>query len=91
MKKVIIVLLSIAVIGVAGVYSYGYVNDKKEEENRIKHKLVIDVDKNIVVNLGDSVYNTDAVKKLVNGTVVDKKKVINTNKVGKQTIKITIN
>ncbi len=97
MKKGIIALLLVVIIGVAGVYSYGYVNDKKEEENRIKeeenrkkHKLVIDVDKSIVVNLGDSIYNTDAVKKIKNGKVVSKKEEIDTSKVGEQEIVIEV-
>ena len=83
-KKVIIpivlVLLSAIVIG-------GVIGVKKYYKSK---ELMVVISKKIDVSLGDKVYNTDAVKKIINGKVVDKKEVINTDKVGVQTIKLTI-
>ena len=83
-KKVIIpivlVLLSAIVIG-------GVIGVKKYYKSK---ELLVVISKKIDVSLGDKVYNTDAVKKIINGKVVDKKEVINTDKVGVQTIKLTI-
>ena len=83
-KKVIIpivlVLLSAIVIG-------GVIGVKKYYKSK---ELLVVISKKIDVSLGDKVYNTDAVKKIINGKVVDKKEVINTDKVGVQKIKLTI-
>lgn len=83
-KKVIIpialvLLIALVIGGVIGVKKY-----YKSKE------LLVVISKKIDVSLGDKVYNTDAVKKIINGKVVDKKEVINTDKVGVQKIKLTI-
>ena len=83
-KKVIIpVILLLIVIGIVmGVIGYKKYYKSKE--------LLLVMDKKMVVSLGDKVYNTDAVKKIVNGKVVDKKEVINTDKIGIKKIFVTI-
>ena len=90
MKKKLVILFLIALISGVGAYSYSYVNDKKEEEYKQKNKLIIDVDKKVVVNLGDNIYNTDAVKKLKNGKILTKKEQVDTSKVGEQEIVIEV-
>ena len=83
-KKIIVPAIIILLIGgiIAGVIGYKKYYKSKE--------LLIVIDKKITASLGDTIYNTDAVKKIVNGKVVDKKKVINTDKVGIQIIVLTV-
>ena len=83
-KKIIIPVVILLLVGctIAGVIGYKKFCKSKE--------LLVVIDKKVDVALGDKVYNTDAVKKIVNGKIVDKKVVINTDKVGKQTIKLII-
>lgn len=83
-KKIIVPAIIILLIGgiIAGVIGYKKYYKSKE--------LLIVIDKKITASLGDTIYNTDAVKKIVNGKVVDKKKVINTDKVGIQKIVLTV-
>ena len=76
---VLVLLIALVIGGVIGVKKY-----YKSKE------LLVVISKKIDVSLGDKVYNTDAVKKIINGKVVDKKEVINTDKVGVQKIKLTI-
>ena len=76
---VLVLLIALVIGGVIGVKKY-----YKSKE------LLVVISKKIDVSLGDKVYNTDAVKKIINGKVVDKKEVINTDKVGIQKIKLTI-
>ncbi len=76
---VLVLLIALVICGVIGVKKY-----YKSKE------LLVVISKKIDVSLGDKVYNTDAVKKIINGKVVDKKEVINTDKVGVQKIKLTI-
>lgn len=76
---VLVLLIALVIGGVIGVKKY-----YKSKE------LLVVISKKIDVSLGDKVYNTDAVKRIMNGKVVDKKKVINTDKVGVQKIKLTI-
>ena len=83
-KKVVIpVVLILLIVGIIG----GVVGVNKYYKSK---ELLVIISRNIDVSLGDKIYNTDAVKKIVNGKVVDKKKVINTDKVGIQKIKLTI-
>ena len=83
-KKIVIpVILVLLIVGIAaGVIGYKKYYKSKE--------LLIIIDKKISVSLGTKVYNTDAVKKIINGKIVDKKEVINTDKICIQKIKQTI-
>ena len=76
---VLVLLIALVIGGVIGVKKY-----YKSKE------LLVVISKKIDVSLGDKVYNTDAVKKIINGKVVNKREVINTDKVGIQKIKLTI-
>ncbi len=74
----IVVLILLLAIGFGGLTYY-------------KSKtLKIDIAKNIEVLVGDKLYNTDAVKNVINGKIITKKEKIDTSNIGKKTIKITI-
>lgn len=80
-KKLLIGCIATLLLGgvVFGCYKF---YDSKE--------LDIDITKKIVVSLNDKVYNTDGVKSIKNGKVVDKKEVINTDKVGVKKIILNV-
>ena len=90
MKKGVIFLLGLVLLGTVGFYSYSYVNDKREEKYKLDNKLIIDVDKSIVVNIGDSVYNTDAIKKIEKGKILTKKELLDTSKVGETIVELEV-
>ena len=53
-------------------------------------ELDIDIVKRVTAELNDKVYNTDGVKSIKNGKIVDKKEVINTDKVGVKKIILNV-
>ena len=53
-------------------------------------ELDVDIVKRVTAELNDKVYNTDGVKSIENGRIVDKKEVINTDKVGVKKIILNV-
>jgi len=82
-KKVKIIILAIIVVLLigGGVGGYFFYQSKK---------LLYTLHKNVVVNIGDEVKNTSALKIIKNGTLQTKEENVDTSKVGKQTITLSI-
>ena len=53
-------------------------------------RLKVVLNKNNKVNINEKIYNTTKIKKVKNGTIVSKKELVKTNKLGKKTITIKI-
>ena len=79
-KKIVIILVILLLVGVS-FFIYMFVKSKK---------LSVNIMKNIEVNINEEVYNTDYITNIKNGTIVTKKKLLDTKKVGKQKIKLKI-
>lgn len=80
-KKVCILFTTINFLIVGVFLCYFYINS---------HKLVLKLDKDISVPINDKVYNLDNVKVIENGTIITKKRIVNTSKVGSVSVDIEV-
>lgn len=81
-KKFIMLILLIILVFIVGFVFVKIFMDSK--------KLVIEFDKKIEVVLNQKVYNLDNVKTLKNGTILTKRKIIDTKTIGKKEVAIKI-
>ncbi len=79
-KLIIILIISIILVG-CGVGGYFFYQDKR---------LIIKYDKTVTANIFDELDNLSVIKKIKNGTIETKKKTLDTSKLGKQTISLSI-
>ena len=78
-KKIIIILSIIILIVIIGILVF--INFKK---------LKVNIENDVQIALNDKKYNTDYLKELKNGTVINNKELIDTSKIGTQKVKIII-
>lgn len=78
-KKIIIILSIIISIVIIGILVF--INFKK---------LKVNIENNVQIALNDKKYNTDYLKELKNGTVINNEELIDTSKIGTQKVKIII-
>ncbi len=79
-KWIILLIIGLLVIGL-GVGGYLFYDSKK---------LKVNYKKENIINIHEPFYNTDPIKKITNGSLITKKKSVNTSKLGKQTITLKI-
>lgn len=81
-KKVIILLIGLGVLFISCLAGGFFFYQSK--------KLKVEYDKKVTVNMNQPYENTEAIKKIKNGTLVTKTKKIDTSKLGKEKITLTL-
>ena len=79
-KKIIIVVIAIILIAIT-ICAYIFIKSKE---------LKVTTKNNIKININEKVYNTDYITKIKNGTIITKKKLIDTSKLGDKEIRVKI-
>ena len=78
-KKIIVIILVLVLVLILGVFIF-----IKSKELKVTFK------KNVKIEINEKAYNTDYIKKVKNGKVISKKKVIDTSKLGKKKVNIVV-
>lgn len=81
-KRILIILLIILFIFIIGIVCIKLFIDSK--------RLMVEFDKKVEVVLNQKVYNLDYIKVLKNGTILTKRKQIDTKTIGKKEIKVKV-
>ena len=80
-KKIIIFAIVLIVLIISTISIYLFIKSKE---------LKVTTKKDIKININDKVYNTDYIIKVKNGTIIEKKQLIDTSKLGDKKITIKI-